>query len=142
MNGSTHVLENYRSEFAMQQMLATLILAMCAVAELPQGQDVYAQNCAECHQLDGNGVGFEIPALPGSRRLEGPLPDLIRWIMLGTAARRGLVTDFTIEMPRFETLTDEEITRLTIYVLREFADREVEIAPSDVAAVRRLIESE
>jgi len=50
------------------------VVGLVAAARGPQppdGKQLYAANCAACHQLDGRGIPGAFPALAGSRVVQG-----------------------------------------------------------------------
>ncbi|MDT8319429.1 MAG: cytochrome c [Xanthomonadales bacterium] len=47
------------------------------------GKDVYATQCATCHQIDGQGLAPAFPALAGSDVTTGPLQDHIDVVLHG-----------------------------------------------------------
>ena len=47
------------------------------------GEDVYATQCATCHQADGQGLAPAFPALAGSAVATGPLEDHIDVVLNG-----------------------------------------------------------
>ena len=47
------------------------------------GEEVYAAQCATCHQLDGQGLAPAFPALAGSEIARGPLADHINLVLSG-----------------------------------------------------------
>jgi cytochrome c oxidase subunit 2 len=49
------------------------------------GEDVYATQCATCHQADGEGLAPGFPALAGSQVVNGPLQDHIDVVLNGRA---------------------------------------------------------
>ncbi|WP_158860653.1 cbb3-type cytochrome c oxidase subunit II [Lunatibacter salilacus] len=75
-------------------------------AVLPNGQTLYMNNCAACHQAEGGGLPGAFPSLIGSPIINDENPEtLIRIILEGYDAR----PEFGV-MPGFqETLSDEEI---------------------------------
>ena len=47
------------------------------------GEDVYATQCATCHQLDGEGLAPAFPALAGSEIATGPVAEHINLVLSG-----------------------------------------------------------
>lgn len=50
---------------------------------MAHGEDVYASQCATCHQADGQGLAPAFPALAGSGIATGPLSDNIEVVLHG-----------------------------------------------------------
>ena len=74
--------------------------------------ELYLNNCASCHQLNGEGVKGKIPALAenGSVKAEGP-ENVVHVILGGLPA-----TDTFGPMPSFANLDDGQIAALSNYV--------------------------
>ncbi|MCH7890579.1 MAG: c-type cytochrome, partial [Gemmatimonadetes bacterium] len=108
----------------------TFVNAPVAVAQqgidpvlFEQGQQLYQQNCALCHQDSGVGNPPTFPALSGNDQLGDPVR-IVRSIHLG---RR--------RMPPFPGLTAEEISSLANYVRNAWANDFGRVSTEDVAAV-------
>ncbi len=57
-----------------------------SLAELMEhGENVYATQCAACHQKDGSGLAPAFPALTGSTVINGPIDEQINVVMNGRA---------------------------------------------------------
>lgn len=109
-------------------------------AETGVGRQLFLQNCARCHGSEGEGRGFDFPALNNSQRLSGDdSGETIAWILTGNRARPGFVTDSSYEMPGFEGLSDEDIAIVARYVRCRFAARCDAIEPAEVRAVRETV---
>ena len=77
------------------------------------GANVYLDNCASCHQVNGEGIKGAVPALAGNElvRAKGP-EDVIRVILGGRQATRTYAP-----MPAMgENLTDQQIADVTDYI--------------------------
>ncbi len=108
----------------------TFVVAPVAVAPqgidavlYEQGQQLYQENCALCHQDSGVGDPPRFPALSGSDQLGDPVR-IVRSIHLG---RR--------RMPPFPALTPEEISSLANYVRNAWANDLGRVSTEEVAAV-------
>ena len=88
-----------------------------------QGQQLYQQNCALCHQDSGVGDPPTFPALSGSDQLGDPVR-IVRSIHSG---RR--------RMPPFPELTAEQISSLANYIRNAWANDFGGVSTGDVAAV-------
>jgi len=73
-------------------------------ALLNQGEQIYQDNCALCHQVSGTGSPPTFPALNGNALL-GNAARIVRSIQQGTD-----------QMPPFPHLTIEEISAVTSYI--------------------------
>jgi len=106
------------------------VIAPAAVAQqgidpglFEQGQQLYQQNCALCHQDSGVGAPPTFAALSGNDRL-GDAVRIVRSIRQG--GRR---------MPPFPTLTAEEISSLANYVRNAWANDFGGVTTEEVATV-------
>ena len=107
-----------------------LVIAPVAVAEqavdtvlFEQGQGLYQDNCALCHENSGRGDPPTFPALSGNDRLGDPVRIVIN-IHQGEGA-----------MPPFPDLTAEEISSLANYVRNAWANDFGSVTTEEVAAV-------
>ena len=100
------------------------VVAPAAVAQqgTDQGQQIYEQSCALCHQDSGAGEPPTFPALRGNDQL-GELGRIVRSVHQG---RR--------RMPPFPGLTAEEISSLANYVGNRWAKDFRGVTPDEVAA--------
>ena len=101
------------------------------------GRALYLEHCARCHQANGEGWGFDVPQLMGSRTLNGPDETLIELVLLGTENRDDFTTDFIIAMPTFQELNDQEIAAILTYIRKSFGDQTAPITADAVGAVRK-----
>jgi cytochrome c oxidase subunit 2 len=73
--------QSQRDEIASEQQAAERLWSR---SELMQhGREVYATQCASCHQSDGEGLAPAFPALAGSQVATGPLEEHIRVVLDG-----------------------------------------------------------
>lgn len=90
---------------------------------LVEGQRLYGVHCANCHQLDGNGLARLYPPLRGSDYLLPNVSDVIcgmRYGQKGEIFVNGVM--FNQEMPGIPGITDLEVAEIATYVYTEFAD--------------------
>ncbi len=106
------------------------VIAPVAVAQqgidtalFEQGQQLYQQKCALCHQDTGVGDPPTFPALSENDRLGDPVR-IVRSIHLG----RG-------RMPPFPDLTAEDISALASYMRNAWANDFSSVSTEEVAAV-------
>jgi mono/diheme cytochrome c family protein len=107
-------------------------------ADLKRGAAVYEQNCASCHQKDGNGVPRLIPPLTGTDYVSGDKTRLIR-ILLQGLNERILVQEeeYYSPMASFQQLTDRQIADVLTYIRARFGDGASPIRPEQVGSVRK-----
>jgi mono/diheme cytochrome c family protein len=113
----------------------TLVITPAAVAQqgtgtvlLEQGQELYAQNCALCHQDSGAGDPPVFPALRGSDQLRDPVR-IARTIHLGKE-----------RMPPFPGLTAVELSALTNYVRDAWANGARAVTTEEIVAALEGVE--
>lgn len=103
---------------------AALSVAGAAAAETPDGAAIFKQNCAACHQAQGQGVPGAFPALAGNPFVQGD-PKAVAHVLLN--GRGG--------MPNFrEDLSNEQIAAVLSYVRSSFGNRAPPLDAATVAA--------
>jgi mono/diheme cytochrome c family protein len=96
-----------------------------AEALIARGETVYADNCATCHQPDGQGQG-DYPALAGNAFVTADEPTaVIETVLYG----RG-------EMPAFaDTLANQEIAAVISYIRNSWGNSAAAVAVEQVRTV-------
>ncbi len=91
---------------------------LAAAERYPIGADLYARECATCHQADGRGVEGFAPAVEGSAILAAPAETLISYTLLGANSGR-----YSNIMPAYlnEPINDYEMAALLSYARLAFA---------------------
>ena len=118
------------NSFLMAGALACA-LAAPALALAEDGGDLFAQNCAACHQPKGEGVAGAFPPLAGNRFVQGD-PKGPAYIV--THGRGG--------MPNFSgDLDDAQISKILTYVRTSWGNTAGPLPPETVAAVRGATEA-
>lgn len=84
---------------------------------------LFVNNCASCHQLNGQGIAGKIPALAnnGAVKAQGP-QNVVKVMLAGLAA-----TDTFGPMPSFAWLSDDQIAAIANYVRTKWGNN----APAD-----------
>ncbi len=100
------------------------LMAMSASAETPA--NLFGQNCAACHQPQGQGVPGAFPALAGDPVVKGD-PRAAAWIVIHG---RGGMPNFSAD------LSDADIAAVLTYVRSSFGNHAPPVLPATVAAVR------
>lgn len=90
---------------------------------LAQGQQLYEENCAACHQPDGTGTPPTFPALAGNANLED-----IDLIVTNIYHGKG-------NMPPFPALSAEQIAALATYLRGSWGNSFGEVATEEVAGI-------
>ena len=94
-----------------------------------KGEQVFAANCAACHQSTGQGMPPAFPALDGSAVVQGPAPTQIEIVMNG---REGTA------MAAFgKQLTDTDLAAVITYTRNAWSNSTGDaIQPAEIAAAR------
>lgn len=89
-------------------------------------ESLFRENCAVCHQRDGQGIPDVYPSLVRSEVVRGSAVDVALVLLIG----RG-------EMPSFKgVLSNEEMASLINYVRATFANRNESITPARIEALQ------
>jgi mono/diheme cytochrome c family protein len=91
--------------------------------QFDQGQQLYQENCALCHQDSGVGDPPTFPALSGNDELRDP-------VRIVTSIHQG-----TSRMPPFPDLTAEEISSLANYIRNAWANDFGSVSTEEIAVV-------
>ena len=103
-----------------------LVMGAAPPAAAPDGADLFAQNCAACHQPAGQGIAGAFPALAGNTFVQGPAPIVASTVLKGRAG-----------MPSFSSdLTDDQIAAVLTYVRASWGNHAAAIPTATVAAAR------
>src|SRR3569832_679710 len=93
-----------------------------------EGGLAYAQFCADCHRLDGQGVGRIFPPLASNPSVASPEPSTLVHIMLtGWKTAETKLAPRVYTMPAFDRLDDAEIAQVLTFVRANWGNR----APAD-----------
>ena len=94
-----------------------------------KGHDVFAANCAACHQATGKGLPPAFPALDGSKVVNGPKA---AQIALELGGKQGTA------MASFARLSDSELAAVITYTRNSWGNKTGEaIQPAEVKAARK-----
>jgi mono/diheme cytochrome c family protein len=106
-------------------LLAATAAAGSAMAQT-SGADLFSQNCAACHQAQGEGIPGAFPALAGSALVQGDPKDAA-WII--THGRGG--------MPNFaEDLNDAQVASILTLLRSSWGNKAGPVDEATVKAVR------
>lgn len=93
---------------------------------MKKGEQVYAANCAACHQAGGKGIPPNFPSLVGSPVVNGAVGAHIAQTLNG----KGL-------MPPFKHLSDLDVAAVVTYQRNSWGNKGGVVQPSAVAAARK-----
>lgn len=121
-----------------------LVTSLCTpVLADDKGDAAYKENCAACHQANGQGVPNAFPPLAKSDFL---LADKERAIRIVIDGLNGPVTvngkQYNGMMPPMGHLSDEKIADILTYVMNSWGNDGGEVDDDDVAAVRASMKGE
>jgi mono/diheme cytochrome c family protein len=95
-----------------------------------QGQKVFADNCADCHRLNGKGLPGTFPAHDGNPFVVGPPGPVIATVLNGRKGDLG-------PMPTWkDNLDDQQIAAVVTYIRQAWSNRAPAVTPAMVAATR------
>ena len=98
-----------------------------------RGEQVFAQNCAACHQPNGMGVPGTFPALSGSAIVTGPKEGQIDVVLHGVI-KDGKPT----AMQPFKQLSDIDLAAVITYTRNAWSNKVGDtVAPADIKAGRK-----
>jgi mono/diheme cytochrome c family protein len=113
--------------------LGTGIVALLVMAGLPaiaqdgdlmvRGQQIFNDNCAACHQSEGQGIPPQFPALAGNQNLED-----ITLIVETVHQGRGI-------MPPFEQFTSDELAAVATFIRNSWGNDFGDVSPEVVSEI-------
>jgi mono/diheme cytochrome c family protein/glucose/arabinose dehydrogenase len=101
------------------------------------GRALYPGICGACHQPHGRGLEGLAPPLADSEWSNGPAGRAVRIALHGV--RGPIKVDgrtYTLDMPPFGALGDEQLAALVTYIRREWGNTGTAVSPADVKAIR------
>lgn len=100
---------------------------------LPNGEQLYMQTCAACHQSNGMGLTGAFPPLAGSAIVNDDNPEtMIQIILQGYDAR----PDYAIMVGFADQLDDEEIAAIANHERTSWGNKAPKISAEDVKKIR------
>ncbi len=116
-------------------LLGLALLATVAWGQTPnelfqQGKEVFADNCAQCHRANGQGLPGTFPALDGDPFVVGQPQPVIATILNGRKGTLGL-------MPAWkDKLDDRQTAAVVTYIRQAWSNRASAVTPAMVGASR------
>ncbi len=121
-----------------RRTLADLRPAAAGAGAGADGKQVFAGNCAACHQATGKGVPGVFPPLDGSEWVAGSERVVANILLHGI---NGEITvggkSFKGAMPSFRQLGDAELAAVATYVRSQWSNKAAAIKPDVFAAERK-----
>ena len=119
--------QNQRQGMAREQAETERMWTRDELMEL--GENVYAAQCATCHQADGQGLAPAFPALAGSGIANGPLSDNIEIVLNGR--------DGTAMQAWGNMLSESDIAAALTYTRNAFGNKTGDVVqPQSVARIK------
>jgi cytochrome c oxidase subunit 2 len=99
-----------------------------------KGAEIYAKNCAVCHQANGKGSPGAFAALDGSAIVNGPKAAQIDVLLNGQKTGK-----FPTEMPAWKNLSNSDIAAVITYTRNNWSNKASEniVQPAEVLAARK-----
>ena len=95
-----------------------------------QGQQVFEDNCAQCHRANGEGLPATFPALNQEPFVIGDPQPVIATVLNGRKGSLG-------QMPAWkDKLDDQQIAAVVTYIRQAWSNRAAAVTPAMVAAGR------
>ena len=96
-----------------------------------QGQDIYENNCADCHRSNGEGLPVKFPALKGNAYVMGDPKPLIGTVLQGRKGNLG-------QMPAWkEHLDDTQVAAVVTYIRHAWSNKAPGVTPALAAEIRK-----
>ena len=96
-----------------------------------KGKEIYAENCVDCHRLNGRGLPGTYPAHDGNPFVVGPPKPVIATVLNG---RKGLLG----EMPSWkDKLDDTQVAAVVTYIRHAWSNKAPDVTPALAAEIRK-----
>jgi mono/diheme cytochrome c family protein len=97
---------------------------------LKAGQEVFGENCAQCHRANGEGLPGTFPALNKNPFVLGDPKPVIATVLNGRKGNMG-------QMPTWkDKLDDQQIAAVVTYIRQAWSNRAAAVTPAMVADAR------
>lgn len=104
---------------------------------IARGAAVFLENCASCHQGQGQGIEGEVPPLAGSDFLNADKERAIRVVANGLDGEVVVNGhEFASRMPSLG-LSDDDVSSVLTYVFSQWGNSGQVVLPEEVTAIRR-----
>ena len=114
-----------------------LLLSLCRQPALAQedlfqkGKEVFADNCVDCHRLNGQGLPGTFPAHDGNPFVVGPPKPVIATVLNGRKGQLG-------EMPSWkDKLDDNQVAAVVTYIRHAWSNKAPGVTPALAAEIRK-----
>jgi len=112
---------------------------LAANSAMANGKELYADNCAACHQNSGDGVRNTIPALKGNNGVQATQPtNILHVLMNGGQGAATASNPTSADMPEFGwKLTDQQMADVSTYIRNAWGNQAPAVSKDDVAKARK-----
>ncbi len=108
-----------------------------STVDVSAGAPVYQQNCAACHQANGEGITGTFPELKGADFLKGDKANIIKVSLHGSPTAITVNgTTYAGGMMNVNEISDKEAADVVNYILNSWGNNFGTVTESDVAAAR------
>jgi len=106
---------------------------------MTRGQQIYADNCAACHQNSGEGVANMVPALKGNNGVQAPLPtNSLHVLMTGAKGAATADNPTGAAMPEFGwKLNDQQMSDVSTYIRNAWGNQAPAVSADEVSKARQ-----
>lgn len=116
---------------ALVASLCALVLAPGWAQSAKEGETLFQQKCAACHQAKGQGISGAFPALANSKFVQGDAPTLVLTVLRG---RGG--------MPTFkDALNDSQMASVLTFIRSSWSNQAGPVDTPLVATARQSVSS-
>ena len=110
--------------------------APAAAAGSAKGAQIFSQNCASCHQANGQGTPAVFPPLAGNPYVTGAPTPVIHTLLYGLSGAKVEGKDYGAQMPPWKgTLSNADIATVATYIRTTWGNKASAITEADVAKV-------
>jgi len=95
-----------------------------------QGKDIFEDNCAQCHRLNGEGLPGTFPAHNGNPCVLGDPAPVIATVLNGRTGKLGLMPTWK------DKLDDRQVAAAVTYIRQAWSNRASAVTPAMVAKIR------
>jgi mono/diheme cytochrome c family protein len=138
-DADAHAMATYLMQLAPQDAAAAASdFKPADSGQMELGEQVYTQNCADCHGQQGEGAAGAYPALAGNRAVVmASHINSVQAILSGGFAPSTAGHPQPYGMPPFRTLlTDAEIAAVSSFIRQRWGNRADAVRPLDVQRLR------
>jgi cytochrome c oxidase subunit 2 len=98
---------------------------------LQRGKEIFADNCADCHRLNGKGLPGTFPAHDGNPFVTGKPGPVIATVLNGRKGQLG-------QMPTWkDKLNDEQVAAVVTYIRQAWSNKAAGVTSAQVAETRK-----